>query len=280
MVSPLSIAAMAVVIVVCVGAPVGAFAWIATRPNAEGGRRWPGVWRALWAGALAFVISQLLIRVPLMTLVVPTWGADVSGFLLSGPVASYSAGLFEETGRLVMMLLLLKAFHRWIDGVVFGVGHGGIEAIVLVGLSMVSNIVLAVLINIGQWPTIAATLPADAATQVFEALTTTPPALFLLAGAERLSAISLHVACSVLVLAGIVHRRKALAWLAAVLLHGTVNLLAVLGLAAGWPALLVEILLAGIAILLWVGIARVRPWFSRPDAGTPVIPAPLSPPAA
>ena len=46
-----------------------------------------------------------------------------------------------------MMLLLMKAFHRWIDGVTFGFGHGGIEAILLVGLTMVSNPTLAVLIN-------------------------------------------------------------------------------------------------------------------------------------
>lgn len=69
---------MAVVIVLCAGAPVGAFAWIAARRNAEGGRRWPGVWRAFWVGALAFIVSQLLTRIPLMTLVVPTLGADVS----------------------------------------------------------------------------------------------------------------------------------------------------------------------------------------------------------
>ncbi|MGC4154250.1 MAG: YhfC family glutamic-type intramembrane protease [Propionicimonas sp.] len=272
MVSPLSLAAMAVVIVVCVGAPLGAFAWVATRRDAEGRRRWPGVWRAFWAGALAFVVSQLLTRIPLMTLVVPTLRADVSGFLLSGPVASYSAGLFEETGRLVMMLLLLKVFHRWIDGVTFGLGHGGIEAIALTGLTMVSNLVLALSINLGQWQAIAATLPADAAAQVFDALTATSPSMFLLAGVERLSAISLHVACSVLVLAGIVHGRKALAWLAAVLLHGTVNLLAVLGMTAGWPMLLIEVLLAVIAVALWFGVARVRPWFTQPDAPTPVPP--------
>lgn len=275
MVSPLSLVAMAVVALLCLVVPLGAFAWIVTRRDSVGGRRWPGVWRAFWAGALAFVASQLLTRIPLMTLVVPNLVPDISGFLLSGPVASYTAGLFEETGRLVVMLLLLKLFHRWIDGVTFGFGHGGIEAILLVGLAMVSNLVLALLINAGQWPSIAATLPADAAAQVFDALTTTAPPEFLLGGMERLSAISLHVACSVIVLAGIVHGRKLLAWLVAVILHGTVNLLAVLGLAAGWPALLVEVLLAVIAVALWFGIARARRWFTQTDAL-----APAPPPAA
>lgn len=261
MVSPLSVAAMAAVLVICVLVPLGAFAWIATRRDADGGRRWPGVWRAFWVGALAFVVSQLLTRIPLMTVVVPSLGPDVSAFLLSGPVASYSAGLFEETGRLVMMVLLMKAFHRWIDGVTFGFGHGGIEAITLTGMAMVNNLVLAVLINAGQWPTIAAALPPETATQVLSAMTTTEPLMFLLAGVERLAAISLHVACSVIVLAGIVHGRRFVAWAVAVVLHGSFNLVAVLGLAAGWSALLVEILLIAIAAVLWIGVAKARPWF-------------------
>ena len=263
-----SIAAMVVVIVACVLVPVGAFAWIATRRDAAGGRRWPQVWRAFWAGALAFVVSQILTRIPLMAVVVPQLGPEISGFLLSGPVASYSAGLFEETGRLVMMLLLMKAFHRWIDGVTFGFGHGGIEAILLVGLTMVSNLTLALLINAGQWPTIAAALPeADAAT-LFDTMTTTSPLMFLLAGVERLSAISLHVACSVLILAGIVHGRRLPAWVLAVILHGTVNLIAVLGIGAGWSALVVEAILLAIAVALWFGVAKARAWFTQPDAGS------------
>ena len=47
---------MAAVLLVCVAVPLGAFAWIATRRNAEGGRRWPGVWRAFLAGALLLYV--------------------------------------------------------------------------------------------------------------------------------------------------------------------------------------------------------------------------------
>ncbi|MFT3875059.1 MAG: YhfC family glutamic-type intramembrane protease [Propioniciclava sp.] len=269
MVSPLALAAMAAVLVLCVVVPLSAFAWIATRRNAEGGRRWRGVWRAFWAGALAFTVSQLLTRIPLMTVVIPTLGPDVSGFLLSAPVASYSAGLFEETGRLVIMLLLMKAFHRWIDGVTFGFGHGGIEAVLLVGMTMLNNLLIALIINAGQWETVAAALPEAAATQVFNALTTTDAAIFLLGGVERLSAISLHVACSVLILAGIVHGRKMTTWLVAVLLHGSFNMVAILGVSGGWPILVVEIMLAAIAVALWFGIAKARAWFTQPDAFAP-----------
>ena len=163
MVPVLSMVFMALVTVGCIVVPFGAMLWIWSRRHPDGSRRYPRVWRAFWCGMLAFVASQVLTRIPLMTVVVPQLPEPVSGFLLSGPVASYTAGLFEETGRLVVMLLLLKAFHRWIDGVSFGLGHGGIEAMLIVGMANVNNLVLAATINAGQWDTIAQALPPEAA---------------------------------------------------------------------------------------------------------------------
>ena len=219
MVPTLSMVFMVVVMLICIVVPFGAMLFTWSRRNTDGSRRFPRLWRAFWCGALAFTVSQVLTRLPLMTLVVPQLPEAVAGFLVSGPVASFTAGLFEETGRLVVMLLLLKAFHRWIDGVSFGLGHGGIEAILLIGLANVNNLVLAATINAGQWDVIAQALPPEAADQLFTALTQTAPAMFLLGGVERLAAITLHIACSLIVLAGIVHGRKLVAWVVAVLVH-------------------------------------------------------------
>ncbi len=261
MVPVLSIVCMAITLAVCFGVPLGAMIWLSLRKNTDGSPRHDGLWRPFAAGMLAFVGSQVLTRLPLMSVVVPQLSEPYAGFLLSGPVASYTAGLLEETGRLLVMLWLLRAAHRWIDGIAFGLGHGGIEAMLLVGLSYVTNLVLAVMINTGTWPQVAAGMPADAAARIEQALTQTPPTDFLAAGAERLSALSLHIGCSLLVLAGIVHGRKLLAWVLAVLLHGSLNLLAVLGLASGWTIWTVEAALAAGAALIWVGIVASRPWF-------------------
>lgn len=272
MVSSLSIAFMVVTLLITIAVPLGGILWIATRRNPDRTRRWPRVWRAFGAGALAFLISQVLTRIPLMTVVVPQLPEPISGFLLSGPVASYTAGLFEETGRLVVMLLLLKAFHRWIDGVSFGLGHGGFEAALLVGMTTVNNLALASIINAGQWDAVAAALPPGQAEQIHGALVDTPPVHFLLAGVERLSAMTLHIACSLLVLAGIVLGRKLVFWVAAVLLHGTFNLVAIGLVGAGVDLVLVEVVLAALAVALWVGILRSRPVFpaevARPADGT------------
>lgn len=279
MVPVLSMVFMALVTVGCIVVPFGAMLWIWSRRHPDGSRRYPRVWRAFWCGMLAFVASQVLTRIPLMTVVVPQLPEPVSGFLLSGPVASYTAGLFEETGRLVVMLLLLKAFHRWIDGVSFGLGHGGIEAMLIVGMANVNNLVLAATINAGQWDTIAQALPPEAAEQLHAALVDAAPHMFLLGGVERLAAITLHIACSLLVLAGIVHGRKLAGWAAAVLLHGTFNLVAVLMVGAGIDLVLVEVVLVALAIGLWVGIMKSRPLFpteiAAPSApGSEVPPAP------
>ena len=96
---------------------------------------------------------------------------------------------------------------------------------------------------------------------------------------ERLAAITLHIACSLLVLAGIVHGRKLAGWASAVLLHGTFNLVAVLMVGAGIDLVLVEVVLVALAIGLWVGIMKSRPLFpteiAAPSApGSEVPPAP------
>ena len=148
MVPMASIVGMVVSLLICLVLPLGGLLWLVTRR--EGGvRKYPKVGRAFAAGMLAFVLSQVLTRIPLMTWL-STQDAPWAQWLVSGPVASFSAGLFEETGRLLVMLWLLRRFHRWVDGISFGLGHGGIEAILLVGLAQASYLGLAVMINTGQ----------------------------------------------------------------------------------------------------------------------------------
>lgn len=257
MVAVSSIVAMAVTLVLCFALPLGGLLLLR--------RRQPRVGRAFACGALAFFVSQVATRLPLMALVVPGLPDPARGLLQSIPGASFSAGFFEETGRLVVMLLLMKAFHRLADGVAFGLGHGGLEAVLIVGLTMVNNIVLAVLINTGGWATIGAALPPGQATAIERALTGTGWDAFALAGVERVGAIGLHIVCSLVILAGIVHSRTLLAWVGAVVLHGLANLGVITAVQAGWPTVAVEFgFVALMAGLLWVVVRRLGP--TLPDA--------------
>ena len=76
-----------------------------------------------------------------------------------------------------------------------------------------------------------------------------------------------------LVLAGIVHGRKLAGWAAAVVLHGSFNLVAVGMLQAGVHVLAVEALLIALAAALWLGILNSKRWF-EPDRDSEVAPAP------
>ncbi len=261
MVPVASLVFMAVSALICFAVPLGGLVYLTTRRTADGSRRYPAVGRAFLCGMLAFGISQLLIRIPLMLAVVPQLPAPVAGFLLSAPVASFSAGLFEETGRLVVMVLLLKQFHRWIDGISFGLGHGGLEAMALMGSSAVGNLVVGVMINTGRWDAVAEALPAGQGEMVRQGLASSPPTLFLLSGVERIGAIGLHVGLSVLVLWGVQSSHRLLAWTLAVLIHGLANLTAVGSVQAGASPWVAEVIvwLWAAAILVWA--VRIRPAF-------------------
>ena len=65
-----------------------------------------------------------------------------------------AAGLFEETGRLAAMGLCMKKRLDKQNAIMYGIGHGGIEAILIAGLSGISNIISAILVNSGMLPTI------------------------------------------------------------------------------------------------------------------------------
>ncbi len=116
------------------------------------------------------------------------------------------AAIFEEFGRLIVMKTALKNnFDNDKNALMYGAGHGGIEMIVILGLSMITNLMYSSQINNHTLAPIyeaVKLVPEDQGTAVFESLITlteTAPGLFLLGIAERIPALALHVALSALV---------------------------------------------------------------------------------
>ncbi len=161
-------------------------------------------------GAGVFFLFQMILRIPALQIaasISPKFQQFVSSPILGGLFLGLTAGIFEEFGRYIGYKTLLKRRDAWRDGVAFGLGHGGIEAILLVGLSYVNNIVYSLLINSGQWEAISAVLPGQAAQQLYTSLVETPSHHFLIGGMERLFAMTVQIALSILVLYGIRKRR-------------------------------------------------------------------------
>ena len=124
-------------ILICYGIPTAGTFFLAHRKK--------GIWKAFFSGALAFIVSQLLIRIPILQLLVPRYawyGALQLYPWLYGLFLGLTAGLAEETARLAAIRLFLKEQTGKEYGLAFGLGHGGIEAMLLVGPVFFSGLAL------------------------------------------------------------------------------------------------------------------------------------------
>lgn len=152
-------------------------------------------------GALTFTVAVLVLENAAHGLLRPlTSSPAVQGsVLLTAVYGGLMAALFEEFGRLAAMKLFMKKTLTKENALMYGVGHGGIEAIILVGLLYLSNLITSVMINTGAIASAFAGLDADAAQALaaqLSPLSSSPPLLFAAAGVERISAITLHICLS------------------------------------------------------------------------------------
>ena len=119
--------------------------------------------------------------------------------------------MFEEVGRYLAFRFLLKRYTNRRDAVTYGIGHGGIEAILVLGLTAINNIAIAQLVNSGSIETITNGLTGVQLDQVqaqIAAIASFGAANLLLGLAERAIAMTLHISLSVVVFRA-VRQRKA-----------------------------------------------------------------------
>lgn len=179
----------------------------------------------LLAGSLAFVLFVLILERSAHVLVLGTFNIKENPFVYM-VYGALMAGVFEETARFLSFNALKKKYGNIGGALSYGIGHGGIEAMSLAGSSMIYNIVLSVMINAGSVEAVTADLQGEASIQAsaqITALTTTAPYLFLIGGIERLFAIGMHLALSVVVFYAVSCRSKRWLYLLAILLHAAVD---------------------------------------------------------
>src|SRR5690242_8696931 len=108
-------------------------------------------WRYFGYGALIFVLFQLVSRVPItlgiQALIAPQLRASRAALIAWVAISALTAGLFEEIGRYVGYRWLMKRDEKtWAKGVMYGIGHGGIESMLFVaGLTALTLIQLLAL---------------------------------------------------------------------------------------------------------------------------------------
>ncbi len=197
-------------------------------------------------GCAVFVIFALILE-PLMHQLVlkalPVGKTILGNTLLYALYGGLAAGVFEETGRfLAFKTVLKKRLGNDRNALMYGAGHGGIEAILVLGATYIGNIVISALINAGQTDMLMATATGETAEQlktVFDSLTATAPWTYLLAIVERAVAVTTHICLSVLVWFAVKKPGKGWLFSLAILLHAALDGIMVI-LAAHLPAAAVE----------------------------------------
>lgn len=192
----------------------------------------------VFVGALIFFVFAIVLET-LPKLVLFQTNNPVGVYVMARPylymtLAALLAGLFEETGRWVAFRFLLKKRTDRRTAISYGIGHGGFEAMYLLALGGIQYISYALMINAGQFDSLLAQTAAAAPEQL-EALKAIPQTLaattfanLFLSVWERVSAVLIHLSCSVLVFCAV--RQKGKRWLypLAILLHASIDMAAAL----------------------------------------------------
>ncbi|MBQ6157916.1 MAG: YhfC family intramembrane metalloprotease [Thermoguttaceae bacterium] len=223
-------------------------------------RKTQGRASCVFIGACVFVLSvlvQILVGKTLKA-VIPAFTETLreNSWLLA-LYGGMSAGFFEETGRFLAMKFLMKKTLSKENAVMYGIGHGGIEAVLVVGVTSVVNLVIAGMINLGKMDTFLSGLNEPLKNHISalnSALLMTPAGLFYAAGIERIAAFAFHICMSYLVYRAI-RDRKAVYFLAAVALHFLTNTVTVI-LSKNVPIYAVEAVLPAAAVCIAILVYR------------------------
>ena len=201
-----------------------------------------------------------------VVLVVSPAGAVIqSNVWLLALYGGLMAGLFEETGRFLAFKTVLKKYlGKNENALMYGAGHGGLEAIMVLGMTSINNLTVALMINAGETASLTEALSGEALEQaegIIQTMITTPSWNFLLGGVERIFAVILQIALSVIVWAAVKQAGKGFLYPAAIGIHFLVDALPVLLSQYGVPVLVVEavvgLMAAGAAVFarfVWQGL--------------------------
>ena len=177
--------------------------------------------KTVFIGTLGFFLFAMVLEQIIHSLVIATKTIQLNtiAFAIYGALA---AGVFEEVGRFVMFKFLLKDNMRWKDGLGYGLGHAGIETILVGALSYLNALVMSLAINSGT----IKDLLINQDTTTIETVKNSFANLTLLATSmgvfERVFAFIIQIALTFIVLYAVKERKK-IYLLVAILIHALID---------------------------------------------------------
>ena len=266
MVSNLSIAFMIFSVLLSLGFPFGLIIYMYRKKLFS--------FKAMGIGIIIFILFSQILE-SLLNRYVLLDNVGTSTLLNHQPwlyatYGAFAAGLFEEVGRYVAMRWVLVKERSWSDGISYGLGHGGMEALLIGVLGSVSSITLATMINTGKFQAMVNSTSAKSTLLALKSnLIHLPPFMFALSGLERVFALTIQLALSLIVLYGVRHQKIRFLFLA-ILLHAVVDFLPGLSQAAKLNIWLVEAILLVFAIIAGVFVVKSKVWFHNDRKDQPI----------
>lgn len=236
-------------------------------------------WKVWGIGACIFIISQIF-HLPFNQFVLNPYLIKVgqafqgtSGSLVIAASGGLSAGIFEETARYFMYRWWLKDSRTWRSGILAGAGHGGIEAILLGILVLVGYVNMMAYRNLDLSRLNLTLDQLSLLRQQLQAYWSLPWYVTLLGAVERVFAIAIHIAASVIVLQVFTRRqgKQQLGWLGlAILYHAFVDACALFTYQK-WGAYVTEATAGVLALVAVVIIFALRQPQPTPAAVIPEV---------
>lgn len=173
---------------------------------------------SFFIGGGVFIIFALILEQLLHSVMLPFVSGSTAAYVIYSTLA---AGVFEESVRFIAFKTVLKKADRK-NAVMFGLGHGGTEAIILVGLTMFSYAFTAIKANAMETGNAMAVAP-----EANELLRIKLVSLSLF-GIVKLLTLVFHTAASVMVFEAARVREKGFLYPLCILLHALLNVPAAL----------------------------------------------------
>lgn len=190
-------------------------------------------------GAATFLLFAVILEKPLQNILIfpvqmglPEHAA--AKFISERPVLwalllGLFPGVFEETGRLVAFKTVLKKRKNRETGVSHGIGHGGFEVMLVLGINYIIYIVYASMINAGSFGDLLTQLEAqapgqmEAGKQIAAQLASFSVGDLLLDITERIFAFMYHTGASMLVFYACKDKKKFWLYPLAILIHTLID---------------------------------------------------------
>ncbi len=186
-------------------------------------------------GALTFLVFAIILEKPIQNvLVFPVQMGlaehGVSRFINARPVlwafiVGLFPGVFEETGRLVAYKSVLKNRNNKETSISYGIGHGGFEVMLILGLTFITYISYSFMINAGTFNTVVDQVlrqAPDQADQIYaiaDKLATFSVSDLAVNVIERISAVLYHIGASIMVFYACRERKHFWLYPLAILIH-------------------------------------------------------------